>query len=114
MTLTVTPQMVITAIIGISTFVVAVDKLTNAIIKWVKKMKEPEEKQNEGIAELQEDNKRIKELLDRDDKRLRVMEDGMGVLVDGMLALLGHATEGNNEAECKQARKNIFNYLVRK
>lgn len=114
MQITITPENIILAIMGLSAFVVALDKLIEAIRKWRGAAKEPEETQNIAIEELKQSEKKLTALLDRDDKRLRILEDGVSVLVKGQLAILGHAIDGNNENECREARKDINNYLITK
>lgn len=114
MQFTFTTGQLIAALAGMYAFVVAVDKLLGILIRWRKKAKEPEEKQNADITDLQNTDKKVLALLDRDDKRLRVLEDGVSVLVKGQLALLGHAVDGNNEGECREARKDINHYLITK
>lgn len=109
-----TPSIIITALLGVSAFVVAMDKLVGVIARAVKKAKAPEQKQNEDIKALKEDNEKVMRLLDRDDKRLRVLEDGVNVLIKGQLALLGHAVDGNNESECREARTKIYEHLMQK
>ena len=114
MTLILTPENVIGFIIALSAFVVAVDKLIGVIRRARHKVKEPEAQQNLAIEELKQSEKKMTVLLDRDDKRLRVMEEGVSVLVNGQLAILGHAIDGNNETECREARKDINHYLITK
>ncbi len=111
---TFTVGQIIAAVAALYAVIKGVDELAKILIRWRKQAKEPEEKQNMSIEELQSTDKKIMALLDRDDKRLRVLEDGVGVLVKGQLALLGHAVDGNNEAECKEARKDINHYLISK
>lgn len=114
MEIIITPQNLVAAVLGLSAFVVAVDKLISALVKWRSAAKEPEEAQNIAIEELRQSEKKLSLLLDRDDKRLRVLEDGVSVLVKGQLAILGHAIDGNNEQECRDARKDINTYLITK
>lgn len=114
MQIIITPQNLVAGIIALSAFVVAVDKLVEALRRWKNKAKAPEDKQNIAIEELKQSEKKLTALLDRDDKRLRVLEDGVSVLVKGQLAILGHAIDGNNEHECREARKDINHYLITK
>ena len=109
-----TPSILVGTLIAISAFVVAMDKLLGVILKAMSKARAPEKRQDEDIAMLTEEQKRISALLDRDDKRLRVLEDGVNVLIKGQLALLGHAVDGNNETECKKARNEIYEHLMQK
>lgn len=114
MEIIITPQSIVVGIMAISAFVVAVDKLIDALRRWKNKAKEPEDQQNIAIEELKQSEKKLTALLDRDDKRLRILEDGVSVLVKGQLAMLGHAIDGNNERECREARKDINHYLITK
>lgn len=114
MEIIITPQGIVVGIMAISAFVVAVDKLIDALRRWKNKAKEPEDQQNIAIEELKRSEKKLTALLDRDDKRLRILEDGVSVLVKGQLAMLGHAIDGNNEHECREARKDINHYLITK
>ena len=109
-----TPGMIIGGLIGLSAFVVAMDKLANVIGRAIRKAKAPEIKQDEEIAVLKEEQEKMMALLDRDDKRLRVLEEGVNVLIKGQLALLGHAVDGNNAGECKEARNKIYEHLMQK
>ncbi len=113
-TITITPAMIFGALISISAFVVAMYKLVEIITKVIQKTKAPEAAQDKEIANLKEDYENMMDLIKRDDKRLRVLEDGMNVLIKGQLALLGHAVEGNNADECKEARTQIYEHLMNK
>ena len=114
MQITITPENIIAFVLGLSALIVAVDKIINAIGRARRKVKEPEQEQDLAIEELKQSEKKLTALLDRDDKRLRVLEDGVSVLVKGQLAILGHAIDGNNETECREARKDINHYLITK
>lgn len=52
------------------------------------------------------------EQLDNDNKRLKELEEGNKVLMQAMLALMSHELDGNHTAQLEQAKKDIEQYLI--
>ena len=50
--------------------------------------------------------------LDRDNDRLKSMEDGNKVICRGILALLSHEINGNSDDKLKASQTEITNYLI--
>ena len=69
------------------------------------KAKEPDMQRDETL-------KRHGEMLDRDNKRLKELEDGNKVLLQSMLALMSHELDGNHTEQLQKAKKDLEEYLI--
>jgi hypothetical protein len=82
-----------------------------AVIKWLKK---PDTTRDETLKKhdelLDNDNKRLKVL----EERQRALEEGNKVLMKSMLALMSHEIDGNHAEELKLARDDLQEYLIRR
>lgn len=67
--------------------------------------KEPDMQRDETL-------KRHGEMLDRDNKRLKELEDGNKVLLQSMLALMSHELDGNHTEQLQKAKKDLEEYLI--
>lgn len=54
----------------------------------------------------------IDDKLDKDNKRIKALEDGNKVLCRGMLALLSHEINGNSVDKLTKAQEEISDYLI--
>ena len=82
------------------------------IAKVVRAAKAPNDEQDRRITNVENDVKDIKGFLANDNTRLNSLEKGNGVWMRGMLALLGHGLDGNNQKEMESARKELEEYLI--
>lgn len=82
------------------------------IFRGLKFAKKPADKMDERI-------KHNEECLDRDNKRLKKLEEDINhiskatsVLMRGELAILGHMADGNNTGEMAKMEKEIQDFLI--
>ena len=99
-------------ILGFATVINTIGSAIEKIGKARKALKAPNDEQDVQIAELRKDVEQIKILLGNDNRRLTALEKGTGVWMRGMLALLGHGLDGNNQKEMASARKELEEYLI--
>ena len=111
---TCTPADVIQLISWVCGAIITLSTTITILNKKIKKLKQPEQTQNDRIAVLEKKVERFEQLFDNDNKRLIELEKGNRVTQQALLALLSHAINGNNETELKEAEKRLRNYLIGK
>lgn len=74
------------------------------VIRWWRK---PDTTRDERLD-------RHDEMLDRDNKRLKELEESNKIIMQSMLALMSHELDGNHHEELKQARDDLQKYLIRR
>lgn len=94
--------------------IISVAGATTIIVRAFQKAKEPEKQQDERISALEEKVEKHDKLFNNDNKRLIELEKGNRVTQQALLALLSHAINGNNDAELKEAKVKLENYLIGK
>lgn len=97
------------AVCGMITGIAAVIAL---IFKAIKSAKAPNELQNARINGLEEEVKKLKEMLLNDYERFTKLEEGNKVTQRALLALLDHGIDGNEIESMKQAKQGLQNYLI--
>lgn len=82
-----------------------------ALVKWYHK---PDDERDKKL-------KRHDELLDNDNKRLKVLEERQAemeksqrLLLKGMEALMRHAIDGNNKEQLQKESDNLHDYIFNK
>lgn len=100
------------ALLGLATIINTVGSAIEKVAKARKALKAPNDEQDRRITKVEKDVENIKLFLDNDKKRLTALEKGNGVWMRGMLALLGHGLDGNNQKEMESARKELEEYLI--
>lgn len=75
-----------------------------SVYRW---SKNPDKERDEKL-------KKHSEALDRDNKRLRELEESNKIIMQSMLALMSHELDGNHHEELKQARDELQSYLIRR
>ena len=100
------------ALLGLATIINTIGSAVEKVSRARKAIKAPNDEQDRRIASLEKDMENIKIFLDSDKKRLTALEKGTGVWMRGMLALLGHGLDGNNQKEMEKARKELEEYLI--
>lgn len=111
-TISFTPGELVAALLWICGTITAVSAAVTVIIKMVTKAKAPERRQNERIEALEKKMEKVNELLDNDNKRLRALEEGNKMTMEALLALLGHAKDGNNVQQVEKVEKDLSEYLI--
>ena len=64
--------------------------------------------------ERDETLKKHSEALDRDNKRLRELEESNKIIMRSLLALMSHELDGNHTDALKEARDDLQKYLIQK
>lgn len=114
-----TPSELIATVLAICAGIVSVSAAITVIIKFITKIRAPEEKQNDRIKncenEIDEIHKKF-EVYDgyfaRDKQRLDRLEFGNEAENKALLALLNHALHGDNQEEIKMAKKELEQFLL--
>lgn len=118
-----TPQDIFAIVVAVCGAIVTVSAAMTAIAKLINKTKEPNKKQDEKIAALEEEVKKINERLERGDNRFHEDADRVDaleasmkttnkVIIESLQALTAHAIDGNNTQELKDAKKSLDDYLI--
>jgi hypothetical protein len=95
---------------GISCFAAAI----SWIAKGEGKVREPEHRQDERLAELERRVAKHDEFLDRDKERLEAIEEGNRVTQHALLALLAHGIDGNDIDALRAAKTELQDYLIKR
>ncbi len=107
-----TPAELVAGILWICGTITAVAAAVTVIIKAVQKAKQPEKTQNERIEKLEHWRADVERMLDNDNKRLIAIEEGNRITQEALLALLGHAKNGNNTDQIIKAENDLKQYLI--
>lgn len=91
----------------------AVLGLIDKIISIKKKVKEPEQKQDDKLTELEGRIKKVEYKLASVEKHSDKIDDGIYVLMLGSLALLDHGLDGNNIEAMSEAKKELQKHLAK-
>ena len=75
-----------------------------SVYRW---SKNPDKERDEKI-------KKHGEALDRDNKRLRELEEGNKIIMQSLLAIMSHELDGNHTEQLKKARDELQSYLITK
>lgn len=84
------------------------------VYTFSKFLREPEKKQEDRIEALEDKVAWIDDRLKLGSNHFDSLDDGNRVAQKALIALLGHDITGNNEAELKEAKKELNAYLLRK
>lgn len=99
-------------LLGLATIINTFGSAFEKVAKARKALKAPNDEQDRRITNVENEVKDIKGFLANDNIRLNALEKGNGVWMRGMLALLGHGLDGNNQKEMENARKELEEYLI--
>ena len=75
-----------------------------SVYRW---SKNPDKERDEKI-------KKYGEALDRDNKRLRELEESNKIIMRSLLAIMSHELDGNHTEQLKSARDDLQKYLIQK
>ena len=101
-----------TIILAGASAIVLLSNAAEKIIRAVKAVKAPEEKQNADIEDIKDRLTKVETKLSSDDQRIKDAKECNHVLTKGMLALLDHGINGNNVNQMKAARQDVEAYLI--
>jgi hypothetical protein len=109
---TTNPAMIWTTVLAIaSAFVLLATAAEKAVGIW-KKAKEPNDKQDKRLDDLEEWRREVDKKLTSDHSHLSVIDDGNRVTQRALLALLDHGIDGNNIAQMQQAKAELQDHLI--
>lgn len=72
------------------------------------------EKKRKPSKDAAEMIKKHTEQLDNDNRRLKELEEGNKVMMQAMLALMSHALDGNHTDELRKAHDTLKEYLIKR
>lgn len=75
---------------------------------------EPESIQNKRLDALEIQVAKFGEYLDRDNRRLNLLDEGNRVTQQALLALMSHAINGNDVDKLSRAKDDLESYLINK
>ena len=91
---------------------ILISNVVEKISTMIRNAKAPDKQQDERIRKLED---AVEDLRNSRDGYQNRMEDSIRanrISQEAILALLGHAIDGNNSTEMKKARENLTNYLI--
>ena len=101
--------------------IVTIGAVVTLIINIVKKLRAPEDKQNEKlknhedrINSLENQNKIFTQYFINDDKRFKAIERSNKITQSAILALLKHSINGQDIESLKKAEKSLEEFLIEK
>lgn len=110
-----------TILMGCCSALITIAAAATIVISAFKKLKEPENAQNQKLQELEskmkdfDDRLKIHEqYFNNDNKRLLAIEEGNRVTQQALLALMSHAINGNDIEKLKKAEDALREYLINK
>lgn len=102
------------AVLIICGAIMTIGGATVYIIKIIQKIKQPEETQNQKITNLENRVTVLEGYSKSDNDRIKVMEEGMKVTQQALLAIMSHEINGNDIDKLKQAKDDLEEYLIKR
>ena len=109
-----TPAQLWSILIGFATGLGSLATATAIFGKAWAKFRQPDKRQDSRIKALEVQMETFREYLGKDKTRLDELDNGNRVTQQALLALLGHAINGNNTDQLRAAKENLQNYLINK
>ncbi len=94
--------------------IVVISSVITLIVTLVHNAKKPNEEQNERIASLEAWREKVNRRLEEEDDHFKSIDEGNRVTQEALLALMGHAINGNDIEKLKQAKYKLEEYLIKK
>ena len=117
--ITFTPGEVIAVLLGFAGSIITISAAVTVVINLIKRMRKPEEEQNQKIASLEKrldsQESRMNEFVtyfDRDKKRFDHIEQANEITQEALLALLSHSISGNSIDALTSAKDKLQKYLI--
>ena len=82
------------------------------IISIKKKVKEPENRQNDKLADLERRVGKVERKLSDDHTHLTDIDESNRITQRALLALLSHGIDGNNLEQMQASQREITNHLI--
>lgn len=102
------------AVLIICGAIMTIGGATVYIIKIIQKIKQPEETQNQKITNLENRVTVLEGYSKSDNDRIKVMEEGMKVTQQALLAIMSYEINGNDIDKLKQAKDDLEEYLIKR
>ena len=102
------------AVLVICGAIMTIGGATVYIVKIIQKIKQPEETQNQKITNLENRVTVLEGYSKSDNDRIKVMEEGMKVTQQALLAIMSHEINGNDIDKLKQAKDDLEEYLIKR
>lgn len=99
---------------GCLSALILISNAVEKIFAAVKAAKAPNDRQDKVIAELQDWRREVDRKLREVDKTHGEQAETNRIVIQGMIALLGHGVDGNNIDEMKKARRDLQSHLLAK
>ena len=123
--ITFTPHELVNIILAVCGAIITISGANASSRRAGEKAREPNKKQDERIAQLEQDVKKINERLQlgnvrfqSDAERVDTLEKSVRetnkVIIESLQALTAHAIDGNNIDDLKEAKKRLDDYLINK
>lgn len=93
-------------------FIISLSAAFKIVVDTIKRLKAPEKSQDERITKIEVRMDEFEGYFLNDKKRIDALESGDRVTQRAILALLGHAIDGNNQEQLEIARNNLNEYLI--
>ena len=107
-----TPAQLVAWLLALCTGVVTITKAVEAVSAAVKKAHKPEADRDARGEGLEARLAKVEDYLAKDKTHLEALDTGNRVTQQALLALLGHAIDGNNLEQLKTARDSLHEYLI--
>ena len=102
------------AVLIICGAIMTIGGATVYIIKIIQKIKQPEETQNQKITNLENRVTVLEGYSKSVNDRIKVMEEGMKVTQQALLAIMSYEINGNDIDKLKQAKDDLEEYLIKR
>ena len=93
---------------GITTIISAIEKIVNAS----RAVNAPNAEQNRRLKELEIRCDRYETFFSSDKQRITDLEQSLSILMQGTLALISHAVNGNDVDKLKDTQEHMLDYLT--
>ena len=110
--ITFTPGQLIGAVLALCGVIVTLSSAVTVIVSGIDRAKAPEKLQNDRLDLLESEVKRLDTMINKEDSRMRTLEEGNRVTQKAILALLAHGIDGNDIAAMKDAKRDMEEYLI--
>ena len=95
---------------GITTIINAIEKIVNA----GRAVNAPNAEQNRRLKELEIRCDRYDTYFSSDKQRIMDLEQSLSILMQGTLALISHAVNGNDVDKLKYTQEHMLDYLTKR
>lgn len=109
-----TPHELIAIIVAVCGAIITIATATSIVIKFLTRLKEPENLQNKRLDKIEERLDDMDRKLAIDKKRIDNVESGHEVTQEALLALLNYSLNNDEVEGLRLAKKKLEGYLISK